>query len=931
MRKLITSDVVVAYSHCPRKAFLLLCTEEQGSPHGYPGLIAEDQRRNQVDYYSELKLAHPNATVYQGRLPTTGSSPILAATVKALDCEAYCDSLIPAPRGTGGRGQRYEPTLVIGTQTVSPEQRVALLFTGYVLSQVHPAAAPLAGTILSTDGLLHKVLLHQRYAEIEQTIETLRSLTRTLEAPPVILNKHCPQCQFRADCLQKAEHDDDLSLLERVTPKARRRYHDRGIFSVAQLSYQYKPRRRRKPSPKAPVQHRLELQALALRTGKTYLHELPALVRHHTEIFMDFEGVPDRHTQYLFGLLTCEAAPGCYQAFWADTDADEARIWRDLTTTLESYPDAPIYHYGHYEARAITALAKRHGTSAGPLLERLVNLNAYVFGKVYFPLRSNRLKDIGRWLGVSWPTDGASGLDSLVWRRRWEDNRDDEAKQLLFAYNESDCRALRALANELTRLHDTGAEEPSVDFSTKPKRYATDTGERIHRQFETILRSASAQYEHAKISLCDDEPERLDEKRRVGAPVGHPGHHRIQPRARKVVQVLPLQECPRCGQSPLQTSATLAEKTIVDLIFTDSGCRKTVTKYVGARAYCRQCQRSYLPPGISDLLHSDFGHGFQAWAIYQRLALRLPYAAIVQAIYEQFQERVNSSTIVNFVRYFARDYAEAEERCLRQLLCSPFIHADETKISIQGVNQYVWVFTDGSHVLFRLTATRETAVVQELLAGYSGVLITDFYGGYDAVPCRQQKCLVHLIRDLNDDLWRRPFDSELEAFVLAVRELLVPILDAANKYGLKKRHLGRFARSVDRFYKQYIMSMMYGSEQVRTYQKRFLRYRQSMFTFMEYDGIPWNNNMGERAIRHLAIQRKISGSFSESLVPSYLLLLGLSQTCRFQGKPLLKFLLSGQTDIDAFKTPRRRSSSGRNNGSRPALGLASLPPSDRAR
>jgi hypothetical protein len=155
----------------------------------------------------------------------------------------------------------------------------------------------------------------------------------------------------------------------------------------------------------------------------------------------------------------------------------------------------------------------------------------------------------------------------------------------------------------------------------------------------------------------------------------------------------------------------------------------------------------------------------------------------------------------------------------------------------------------------------------------------------------------------------------LEAFVLAVRELLVPILDAANKYGLKKRHLGKFAGSVDRFYKHYIMSKMCGSEQVRTYQKRFQRYRQSMFTFMEYDGIPWNNNMGERAIRHVAIQRKISGSFSESLVPSYLLLLGLSQMCRFQGKPLLKFLLSGQTDIDSFKTPRRRSGSGRNNGS----------------
>jgi len=31
------------------------------------------------------------------------------------------------------------------------------------------------------------------------------------------------------------------------------------------------------------------------------------------------------------------------------------------------------------------------------------------------------------------------------------------------------------------------------------------------------------------------------------------------------------------------------------------------------------------------------------------------------------------------------------------------------------------------------------------------------------------ECLVHLIRDLNDDLWKNPFDDELEEFVAAVR------------------------------------------------------------------------------------------------------------------------------------------------------------------
>jgi hypothetical protein len=61
----------------------------------------------------------------------------------------------------------------------------------------------------------------------------------------------------------------------------------------------------------------------------------------------------------------------------------------------------------------------------------------------------------------------------------------------------------------------------------------------------------------------------------------------------------------------------------------------------------------------------------------------------------------------------------------------------------------------------------------------------------------------------------------------------------------------------------------------------------------------------ERAIRHLAIQRKISGHFFATMAPQYLLLLGLAQTCRFQDKSLLKFLLSGAKDIDAFKGPKR--------------------------
>src|SRR5262249_29851549 len=174
----------------------------------------------------------------------------------------------------------------------------------------------------------------------------------------------------------------------------------------------------------------------------------------------------------------------------------------------------------------------------------------------------------------------------------------------------------------------------------------------------------------------------------------------------------------------------------------------------------------------------------------------------------------------------------------------------------------------------------------------------------DGCPRRQQNCLVHLIGDLNDDLWKAPFDKELEAFAVEVRTLLVPILGSVDRFGLKTWHLRKFNREVERFYQRNITGRDYRSEVTETYRKRFDRYRDSLFTFLNEDGIPWENNMAERAIRQLAVQRKISGSFFKRSAGHYLLLLAISQTCRFQGKSFLKFLLSKETDVDSFRRTR---------------------------
>jgi predicted RecB family nuclease len=902
MKQTITTDLVEAYSLCPRKAFLLMAGEPNLGPHEYMRITDEQAvasrqaRRAMLEEAGELPPGRGAADL------STGPKIVADAELVIDGLHARCDFLtrVSEPSRLGRYG--YEPVKVIGTCRASRPDALGLAYQGFVLGEVQKRLPP-SGTLVLLGDRLSKVKLAAKYKEVRRIVETLRAWAKApaSDAPPVVLNKHCPICPFRDACLQKAEREDNLSLLDRMTAKLMRKYHDKGIFTVRQLSYLYKPRRSRKKA-KRQVRHSLELQALAIRTGKIHVQHLPDLPRGPVELVLDLEGVPDRDTHYLAGLLVCRDGQTEYESFWADDEKDEATMWSALVEQLAAFPGAPIYHYGSYEKKAFATLARRHGRG-GEFSDRLVNVASSVYGKVYFPVRSNGLKPLGRFVGAVWADAQASGLQSLVWRHRWEMTRDERFRQSLLRYNREDCEAVRLLVDRLDQIRRDATSDPAIEIASQPKRHATETGNTIHAQFERILKSAQEGARVRGIRIRAKGVEEGDAPTRQKRRKGHPAFHRIVPKAGRTVLVEPRQRCPKHNVELAPRPKRPAEMTVVDLVFTKSGCRKKVTKYVGVKSHCPKCRGYYNPPSIGWHPHA-FGHGLQAWTIYQRVVLRLPYRIIIQVTEHLFGVGLSKGTVVSFLQYLSEYYAPTEAAILQALFKSPSVHVDETKINIQGVDHYVWVLTDGQHVVFRMTETREADIVQKVLAGYKGVLVSDFYPGYDSMPCRQQKCLVHLVRDINDDLWKAPFDKELEGFALEVQALLVPILEAVDRYGLKAWHLRKFLKDVDRFYDKNITGREYTSEPVRTYQKRFDRYRGSLFTFLTQDGIPWENNMAERAIRQLAVQRKISGSFFKRVAPQYLLLLAISQTCRFQGKSFLKFLLSKETDLDSFRRTR---------------------------
>ena len=102
------------------------------------------------------------------------------------------------------------------------------------------------------------------------------------------------------------------------------------------------------------------------------------------------------------------------------------------------------------------------------------------------------------------------------------------------------------------------------------------------------------------------------------------------------------------------------------------------------------------------------------------------------------------------------------------------------------------------------------------------------------------------------------------------------------------------------------------------YQTRFRKNKDRLFLFLEHDGVPWNNNNAENAIKGFTTLRNvIGGSSTPKGLKESLDLLSIAQTLRNRNVSFLEFLTSGEASITEFlgdatrSRPSQRSTSAR--------------------
>jgi hypothetical protein len=125
-------------------------------------------------------------------------------------------------------------------------------------------------------------------------------------------------------------------------------------------------------------------------------------------------------------------------------------------------------------------------------------------------------------------------------------------------------------------------------------------------------------------------------------------------------------------------------------------------------------------------------------------------------------------------------------------------------------------------------------------------------------------------------------------------------------HGLKRKCLQSHARDVAAFYDT-LAECIYESDASQALQERLLRNRERLFTFLQHDGVSWNNNLAENAIKRISNYREDVGrNVKQAGLTEHLVLLSLYQTCHVRDISFLKFLLSRERDMDAFAASKRR-------------------------
>jgi transposase len=316
--------------------------------------------------------------------------------------------------------------------------------------------------------------------------------------------------------------------------------------------------------------------------------------------------------------------------------------------------------------------------------------------------------------------------------------------------------------------------------------------------------------------------------------------------------------CPECGKDvSSQPFEYYGKRQVIDIPV----IKQIVTEH---RVYkctctCGRVVESDFPVDVDSSV--KYGKGIESFIGYLSVRQYLPFKRLQEMLNDIFAVQISEGGLHCLLKRLASKGVDAYEMIRQNVLNSGVIGTDETGVKINGKKHWFWTWQNNRATYIVASDNRGTTTINENMSGITkeAVLVHDCWKAHFQTPVKKhQLCTAHLEREtkyLEERYkvdWPIRFRTMLKNAHKLKKQLAPPLYYYPNQLrtDLEKELECLLKEPLDPKHKEMV-----------SFQKRIIKYRDHVFTFLYHPDVPPDNNGSERAIRNVKVKQKISGQF----------------------------------------------------------------------
>lgn len=391
-----------------------------------------------------------------------------------------------------------------------------------------------------------------------------------------------------------------------------------------------------------------------------------------------------------------------------------------------------------------------------------------------------------------------------------------------------------------------------------------------------------------------------------GAPKGHQGH--TLPFSEYPDQVIEhsLERCPNCSAS-LESllSCGYERRQVYDI----PAPRVVITEHRAMKFCCPACkalQQAAFPETVC--APTQYGDGFAAWTAYLHGYQLLPLERTAQLFADLTGYRPSEATLLSYLCKMNQALEPIETTIREHLLAKPVVHADESKLRVEGKGYWLHVVSTPDWTLLGVHEKRghEAFQAMKVLPYFKGQVVHDCCQSYfkDDYWYQHVLCNAHLLRECQGIIeydgheWASRMKQLLQEgwkLACAARQQEVPLAEETIR-DLERQYDAILEAGKAEWEKDPVRQKT-GPRGRKIQSKatnlgaRFTLHKEAILRFLRDARVPFDNNQAERDLRMSKVKQKISGTFrTESGSTIFTRIRSVISTMQKQGFPLLASL-----------------------------------------